>query len=110
MGGHEQLSGGLISWSPDKEEDVLRKQAKHTDDLIRLEEETRSFFLTSGDSIDMLDLSESVLSALRRSEIYTVGQLTGKTRDELLEPDDFGEQELKEVVKRLAERYLTLKG
>lgn len=105
---YESLRGVTTDWSPDKVPDVLKEQAAQTRQLIQLEQETRSLFLSPEDPIEVLGLSKSVTRRLKRSRIYTVGQLTEITEDELGQLD-FGAEGLEEVEEKLAERYLTLR-
>jgi DNA-directed RNA polymerase alpha subunit len=106
---NEPLRGLTTVWSPDSEATVLEGQAEQTRRLSQLEKSTRSLFPNREDPIDVLGLSEPVVGTLRSSNIYTVGQLTGRTQDELLQLDNFGKRQLKEVKNLLAEHYLTLR-
>ena len=59
--------------------------------------------------IEDLDLSERARNPLRRSRIDTIGDLIGKTEDDLLYITNFGEVSLAEVKAKLAELELSLK-
>jgi DNA-directed RNA polymerase subunit alpha len=58
--------------------------------------------------IEELDLSERPRNCLKRAQINTVGELLGKTVDDLLAITNFGQKSLDEVVAKLDERGLSL--
>jgi carbon monoxide dehydrogenase subunit G len=59
-------------------------------------------------SIDELKLPTRVTSSLHREGLATVGQLTGRTEDQLLAIDGIGQSSVKEIRTKLGERGLTL--
>lgn len=59
--------------------------------------------------VESLGLSIRAKNCLKRSNIYTVNDVCGKTRSELLEIDNFGKKCLLEVSDALAMRNLSLK-
>ena len=61
-------------------------------------------------TVDDLDLTERPRNCLKRAQIDTVNELLERTREDLLAITNFGEKSLEEVVARLDERGLTLKG
>ncbi len=60
--------------------------------------------------IEHLDLTERPRNCLHRAEIFTLDDLLERTRDDLLAIANFGDKSLEEVVARLDERGLALKG
>jgi DNA-directed RNA polymerase subunit alpha len=60
--------------------------------------------------IEDLDLSERPRNCLKRAQINTVGELLGKTEDDLLNITNFGQKSLDEVKAKLDERGLSLRG
>jgi DNA-directed RNA polymerase subunit alpha len=60
--------------------------------------------------IEELDLSERPRNCLKRAQINTVGELVSKTEDDLLAITNFGQKSLDEVLQKLDERGLTLRG
>ncbi len=60
--------------------------------------------------IEELDLSERPRNCLKRAQINTIGELVQRTPDELLAITNFGQKSLDEVVQRLDERGLSLRG
>jgi len=60
--------------------------------------------------IEDLDLSERPRNCLKRAQINTIGELLERTEAELLNITNFGQKSLDEVLERLDERGLTLKG
>ena len=60
--------------------------------------------------IEDLDLSERPRNCLKRAQVNTVGELLEKTEDDLLAITNFGQKSLDEVIAKLDERGLTLKG
>ncbi|MEJ7844667.1 MAG: DNA-directed RNA polymerase subunit alpha [Acidimicrobiales bacterium] len=59
--------------------------------------------------IEDLDLSERPRNCLKRAQVNTVGELLGKTEDDLLAITNFGQKSLDEVKVKLDERGLTLR-
>ena len=57
-----------------------------------------------------LDLSERPRNCLKRAQVNTVGELLEKSEDDLLAITNFGQKSLDEVIAKLDERGLTLKG
>ncbi|HSH31259.1 MAG TPA: DNA-directed RNA polymerase subunit alpha C-terminal domain-containing protein [Candidatus Saccharimonadales bacterium] len=70
---------------------------------------TRSLPLAADDPIEELDLGEQPRHALRRSQIYTIGQLAEQTANDLLALPNFGPKSLEVVVDRLDEHGWQLK-
>ncbi|CAN5614791.1 DNA-directed RNA polymerase subunit alpha [soil metagenome] len=60
--------------------------------------------------IEDLDLSERPRNCLKRAQVNTVGELLLKTEDDLLAITNFGQKSLDEVLVKLDERGLALKG
>jgi DNA-directed RNA polymerase subunit alpha len=60
--------------------------------------------------IEELDLSERPRNCLKRAQINTIGELVQRTPDELLAITNFGQKSLDEVIQRLDERGLSLRG
>jgi DNA-directed RNA polymerase subunit alpha len=60
--------------------------------------------------IEDLDLSERPRNCLKRAQVNTVGELLQKTEDDLLAITNFGQKSLDEVLVKLDERGLALKG
>lgn len=60
--------------------------------------------------IEDLDLSERPRNCLKRAQIDTVGELLLKSEDDLLAITNFGQKSLEEVVEKLNERGLALRG
>lgn len=58
--------------------------------------------------IEDLDLSERPRNCLKRAQVNTVGELLGKTEDDLLAITNFGQKSLDEVIVKLDERGLQL--
>ena len=69
---------------------------------------------TSSPELDMpiedLDLSERPRNCLKRGQIHSVGELLEKSIDDLMAITNFGQKSLDEVVQKLDERGLALKG
>ena len=60
--------------------------------------------------IEDLDLSERPRNCLKRAQVNTVGELLLKSEDDLLAITNFGQKSLDEVLVKLDERGLSLKG
>jgi DNA-directed RNA polymerase subunit alpha len=60
--------------------------------------------------IEDLDLSERPRNCLKRAQINTIGELLLKTEDDLLAITNFGQKSLDEVIAKLDERGLSLRG
>ena len=60
--------------------------------------------------IEDLDLSERPRNCLKRAQVNTVGELLNKTEDDLLNITNFGQKSLDEVIAKLDERGLSLRG
>jgi DNA-directed RNA polymerase subunit alpha len=60
--------------------------------------------------IEDLDLSERPRNCLKRAQVNTVGELLLKTEDDLLAITNFGQKSLDEVIQKLDERGLSLRG
>jgi DNA-directed RNA polymerase subunit alpha len=60
--------------------------------------------------IEDLDLSERPRNCLKRAQVNTVGELVQKTEEDLLAITNFGQKSLDEVLVKLDERGLSLRG
>ncbi len=60
--------------------------------------------------IEDLDLSERPRNCLKRAQVNTIGELLTKNQDDLLAITNFGQKSLDEVIDKLDERGLTLRG
>jgi DNA-directed RNA polymerase subunit alpha len=60
--------------------------------------------------IEDLDLSERPRNCLKRAQVNTVGELVTKSEDDLLAITNFGQKSLDEVLIKLDERGLSLRG
>jgi DNA-directed RNA polymerase subunit alpha len=60
--------------------------------------------------IEDLELSERPRNCLKRAQINTVGELVGRSEDDLLAITNFGQKSLDEVLQKLDERGLSLRG
>ncbi len=60
--------------------------------------------------IEDLDLSERPRNCLKRAQVNTVGELVQKSEDDLLAITNFGQKSLDEVLVKLDERGLALRG
>jgi DNA-directed RNA polymerase subunit alpha len=60
--------------------------------------------------IEDLDLSERPRNCLKRAQVNTVGELVTKSEDDLLAITNFGQKSLDEVLIKLDERGLALRG
>jgi DNA-directed RNA polymerase subunit alpha len=60
--------------------------------------------------IEELDLSERPRNCLKRAQVNTVGELISKSEDDLLAITNFGQKSLDEVLQKLDERGLSLRG
>jgi len=60
--------------------------------------------------IEDLDLSERPRNCLKRAQVNTIGELLTKTDDDLLAITNFGQKSLDEVIAKLDERGLALRG
>lgn len=61
-------------------------------------------------AIEDLDLSERPRNCLKRAQVNTVGELLLKSEDDLLAITNFGQKSLDEVLVKLDERGLSLRG
>ena len=61
-------------------------------------------------AIEDLDLSERPRNCLKRAQVNTVGELLQKSEDDLLAITNFGQKSLDEVLVKLDERGLSLRG
>ena len=61
-------------------------------------------------TVDDLELTERPRNCLKRAQINTLSELLDKTPDDLLAITNFGEKSLDEVVAKLDERGLSLRG
>ena len=60
--------------------------------------------------IEDLELSERPRNCLKRAQVNTIGELITKTEDDLLAITNFGQKSLDEVIAKLDERGLSLRG
>ncbi len=60
--------------------------------------------------IEDLDLSERPRNCLKRAQVNTIGELLERSVDDLLNITNFGQKSLDEVIQRLDERGLSLRG
>ncbi len=60
--------------------------------------------------IEDLDLSERPRNCLKRAQINTIGELLARSQDDLLALQNFGQKSLDEVLQRISERGLALRG
>jgi len=60
--------------------------------------------------IEDLDLSERPRNCLKRAQVNSVGELLRKSEDDLLAITNFGQKSLDEVIAKLDERGLSLRG
>jgi DNA-directed RNA polymerase subunit alpha len=60
--------------------------------------------------IEDLDLSERPRNCLKRAQVNTIGELIERTSEDLLAITNFGQKSLDEVIQRLDERGLSLRG
>ena len=60
--------------------------------------------------IEDLDLSERPRNCLKRAQVNTIGELLTKNYDDLLAITNFGQKSLDEVIEKLDERGLMLRG
>jgi DNA-directed RNA polymerase subunit alpha len=60
--------------------------------------------------IEDLDLSERPRNCLKRAQVNTIGELIERTQEDLLNITNFGQKSLDEVIQRLDERGLSLRG
>ena len=69
---------------------------------------------TSSPELDMpiedLDLSERTRNCLKRGQVNSIGELLEKSMDDLMAITNFGSKSLDEVIQKLDERGLALKG
>ena len=62
------------------------------------------------DGIEQLGLTVRSENSLKAEEIYTITQLTGCTEQRLLKTPNLGRKSIKEIIERLNERGLKLRG
>ena len=60
--------------------------------------------------IEDLDLSERPRNCLKRGQVNSIGELLEKSIDDLMAITNFGQKSLDEVIQKLDERGLALKG
>jgi DNA-directed RNA polymerase subunit alpha len=60
--------------------------------------------------IEDLDLSERPRNCLKRAQVNSIGELLQKSEDDLLAITNFGQKSLDEVIEKLDERGLSLRG
>ncbi len=60
--------------------------------------------------IEDLDLTERPRNCLKRAQVNTIGELLTKNEDDLMAITNFGDKSLREVIAKLDERGLSLRG
>ena len=65
---------------------------------------------TGSDVIEDLGLSERARNCLKRAQFNTIGELLDQSVDELMTVPNFGQKSLDEVIEKLDERGLALRG
>lgn len=88
--------------------------ADMSDEPLGLEINEVAIVETSSPELDMpiedLDLSERPRNCLKRGQVNSVGELLEKSIDDLMAITNFGSKSLDEVIQKLDERGLALKG
>jgi DNA-directed RNA polymerase subunit alpha len=88
--------------------------ADMSDEPLGLEISEVAIVETSSPELDMpiedLDLSERPRNCLKRGQVNSVGELLEKSIDDLMAITNFGSKSLDEVIQKLDERGLALKG
>ena len=83
---------------------IARERCEQIDHTFLLQRESRVL------AIEELDLSERPRNCLKRAQVNTVGELLTKSEDDLLAITNFGQKSLDEVIEKLDERGLSLRG
>ena len=93
---------------------LVQLVAEMSDDPPTLELGETSATMASSPELEMpiedLDLSERPRNCLKRAQVNTVGELLRKSEDDLLAITNFGQKSLDEVIEKLNERGLALRG
>jgi len=88
--------------------------ADMSDEPLGLEINEVAIVETSSPELDMpiedLDLSERPRNCLKRGQVNSIGELLEKSMDDLMAITNFGSKSLDEVIQKLDERGLALKG
>ena len=97
-----------------KQAGLIALIAELSEEPLGLEIAELAIVETSSPDLDLviedLDLSERPRNCLKRGQINTIGELLEKTLDDLLSITNFGQKSLDEVIQKLDERGLALKG
>jgi len=93
---------------------LVQLVAEMSDEPPTLELGETSATMASSPELEMpiedLDLSERPRNCLKRAQVNTVGELLRKSHDDLLAITNFGQKSLDEVIEKLNERGLALRG
>ena len=106
----DHLALEVLKASPQSARDAYRV----AEDMIeRRQEILQKWAMTEAivfDGIEALGLTVRSEHCLKAEEIYTVTQLLGCTENRLLKTPNLGRKSLKEIIERLNERGLKLRG
>lgn len=106
----DHLAFELLKISPQTARDAYRV----AEDMIeRRQEILHKWAMTEAiffDGIERLNLTVRSEHYLKAEEIYTITQLTGCTEERLLRTPNLGRKSLREIIERLNEHGLKLRG
>jgi DNA-directed RNA polymerase alpha subunit len=106
----DRLAFAVLTVSPQSARDAYRV----AEDMIeRRQEILHKWAMAEAivfDGIEALKLTVRSEHCLKAEEIYTITQLTGCTEQRLLKTPNLGRKSLKEIIERLDERGLKLRG
>jgi len=106
----DHLALAVLKASPQSARDAYRV----AEDMIeRRQEIINKWVLREAvieDGIEQLNLTVRSEHCLKAEEIYTITQLTGCTEQRLLKTPNLGRKSLREIIERLDERGLKLRG
>ena len=106
----DRLAFAVLTVSPQSARDAYRV----AEDMIERRQEIIDRWALReamvDDSIERLGLTVRSEHCLKAEEIYTITQLTGCTEQRLLKTPNLGRKSLKEIIERLNERGLKLRG
>ena len=106
----DHLALEVLKVSPQSARDAYRV----AEDMIeRRQEILNKWAMTEAivfDGIEKLELTVRSENCLKAEEIYTITQLTGCTEERLLKTPNLGRKSIKEIINRLNERGLKLRG
>ena len=106
----DQLALEVLRASPQSARDAYRV----AEDMIERRQEILNKWTMAEavvfDGIEALGLTVRSEHCLKAEEIYTVTQLLGCTEQRLLKTPNLGRKSLKEIIERLNERGLKLRG